>query len=142
MSPIAPMANVLMGFDPTRKLIARITGITTERPFPRYSTKRATVARVGNPRNRILFLSDAFTRYIELQIEQAAFDVLSHLGVDVQVIPVVGAGASLLSKGFIDAARHRAERVLDAIQRIDPEGVMPIVGLEPPDLYCLKHDFV
>jgi len=141
LSPIAPLANVLMGFDPTRKLIARITGITTERPFPRYSTKRATVARVGNPRKRILFLSDAFTRYIEPQVEQAAFDVLSHLGVDVQVIPVVGAGASLLSKGFIDAARHHAERVLTAIQRLDPNGEAAIVGLEPPDLYCLKHDY-
>ena len=141
LAPIAPLANAIMSFDPTRKLIAKITGITTERPFPKYSTKRASVARVGNPRNRILFLSDAFTRYIEPQVEQAAFDVLSRLGVDVQVIPVVGAGASLLSKGFIDAARHHAERVLAAIQRLDPNGETAIVGLEPPDLYCLKHDY-
>jgi FAD/FMN-containing dehydrogenase/Fe-S oxidoreductase len=141
MSPIAPLANVLMGFDPTRKLIAKVTGITTERPFPKYSTKRATVARVDNPRKRILFLSDAFTRYIEPQIEQAAFDVLARLGLDVRVIPVVGAGASLLSKGFIDAARHHAERVLTAIQHLDPNGETAIVGLEPPDLYCLKHDY-
>jgi Fe-S oxidoreductase len=141
LAPIAPLANAIMSFDPTRKLIAKITGITTERPFPKYSTKRAHVGRVTNSTHRILFLSDAFTRYIEPQVEQAAFDVLTRLGLDVQVIPVVGAGASLLSKGFIDAARHHAERMLDAIQRIDPEGVMPIVGLEPPDLYCLKHDY-
>ncbi len=141
MSPIAPLANALMGFDPTRKLIAKITGITTERPFPKYSTKRAHVGRVADSTRRILFLSDAFTRYIEPQVEQAAFDVLSQLGVDVQVIPVVGAGASLLSKGFIDAARHHAERVLTAIQHLDPNGETAIVGLEPPDLYCLKHDY-
>lgn len=141
MSPIAPLANAILGFDPTRKLIAKITGITTERPFPKYSTKRAHVGRVANSTRRILFLSDAFTRYIEPQVEQAAFDVLSRLGVDVQVIPVVGAGASLLSKGFIDAARHHAEHVLAAIQRIDPRGELPIVGLEPPELYCLKHDY-
>lgn len=141
MSPIAPLANVLMGFDPTRKLIAKVTGITTERPFPKYSTKRAHVGRVTNSTRRILFLSDAFTRYIEPKIEQAAFDVLSRLGVDVQVIPIVGAGASLLSKGFIDAARHHAEHVLTAIQHLDPNGEAAIVGLEPPDLYCLKHDY-
>jgi len=141
MSPIAPLANVLMGFDPTRKLIAKITGITTERPFPKYSTKRARVGRVANSTRRVLFLSDAFTRYIEPQVEQAAFDMLSRLDVDVQVIPVVGAGASLLSKSFIDAARHHAERVLTAIQRLDPNGETAIVGLEPPDLYCLKHDY-
>jgi FAD/FMN-containing dehydrogenase/Fe-S oxidoreductase len=141
LAPIAPLANAMMSFDPTRKLIARITGITTERPFPKYSTRRAHVGRVTNSTHRILFLSDAFTRYIEPQVEQAAFDVLTRLGYEVQVIPVVGAGASLLSKGFIDAARHHAERVLESIQRIDPEGVMPIVGLEPPELYCLKHDY-
>ncbi len=141
LAPIAPLANAIMSFDPTRKLIAKITGITTERPFPKYSTKHAHVGQVTNSTHRILFLSDGFTRYIEPQVEQAAFDVLTRLGLDVQVIPVVGAGASLLSKGFIDAARHHAERVLDAIQRIDPDGVMAIVGLEPPDLYCLKHDY-
>ncbi|MBI5954522.1 MAG: FAD-binding protein [Chloroflexi bacterium] len=158
LASIAPLANAMMSFDPTRKLIAKVTGITAERPFPKYSMKRAHVGQIANlPKSqvahttngqitnlsykKILFLSDAFTRYIEPQVEQAAFDVLARLGLDVQVVPVVGAGASLLSKGFIDSARHHAERVLDAIQRIDPEGVMPIVGLEPPDLYCLKHDY-
>jgi Fe-S oxidoreductase len=158
LAPIAPLANAIMSFDPTRKLIAKITGITTERPFPKYSTRRAHVGQIANlPKNqiahtangqitnlsykKILFLSDAFTRHIEPQVEQAAFDVLTRLGYDVQVIPVVGAGASLLSKGFIDAARHHAERMLESIQRIDPQGECPIVGLEPPELYCLKHDY-
>jgi len=148
MSPIAPLANAVMGFAPTRKLIAKATGITPNRPFPRYSTDRARVVRIGreapckgNPHyQKILFLSDAFTHYIEPHIEQAAFDVLARLGFEVQVIPVVGAGASLLSKGFVDAARHHAERVLHAIARLDPDASAMIVGLEPPEIYCLKNE--
>ncbi len=142
MSPIAPLANAVMGFAPTRKLIAKITGITTERPFPKYASLKAHVRQIVNlPNKKILFLSDAFTHYIEPHIEQAAFDVLAHLGFDVQVIPVRGAGASLLSKGFVDASRHHAERVLNAIKQLDPDSSAMIVGLEPPEIYCLKNDY-
>jgi Fe-S oxidoreductase len=31
--------------------------------------------------------------------------------------------------------------VLEALTRLDPEGVLPIVGIEPPEVYCLKNDY-
>jgi Fe-S oxidoreductase len=55
---------------------------------------------------------------------------------------MIGAGTSLLSKGFIQAARKHAEKVLDAIHTLDPESSLSVVGCEPPEVYCLKHEYV
>jgi Fe-S oxidoreductase len=40
------------------------------------------------------------------------------------------------------AARNHAERVLQSLKRIDPDGSIPVVGIEPPEIYCLKNDYV
>jgi Fe-S oxidoreductase len=45
-------------------------------------------------------------------VEEAAIFILNKLGYDVKILPVIGAGASLLSKGFIEAAQRHAEKVL------------------------------
>ena len=68
--------------------------------------------------------------------------MLAACGCDVRVLPVVGAGASLLSKGFVEAARRQAGRVLSALEQADPKREAVIVGIEPPDIYCLKNDYL
>lgn len=98
-------------------------------------------ARNGN-RPKVIFLSDPYARYVEPQVEQSAFDILNLLGFDVCVLPVVSAGAALISKGFLGAARRHAMKVLDALNIIDPECSLPIIGTEPPEIYSLKHDYL
>ena len=141
-SSVAPLANAMMGIPALRNLVADILGMTAKRPFPKFTTKRARVpAPPTSPRKKIIFLPDAFSKYIEPDVEQAAFDLLSACGYDVRVLPVVGAGATFLSKGFVDQARQHARRVLDALYAIDPANEIPVVGIEPPEIYCLKHDY-
>ena len=86
-----------------KNLFARILGITDKRPFPKFSSDRAKLAATDVPSNgeRIVYLSDPFSRFIEPGVEQAAFDILSGCGYAVHVLPILGAGASFLSKGFI-----------------------------------------
>jgi Fe-S oxidoreductase len=79
---------------------------------------------------------------VEPQVEQAALDVLGECGYQVHLLPVIGAGASLLSKGFVNAAQRHARRVLDALNKFDPAREAFIVGVEPPEIYTLKHDYV
>ena len=144
-SSVAPLINFATEFSWVKNLSAKILEITPKRPFPKFSSKRAHVSRSSSPaystRQKIIFLSDPFARYVEPNIEQAAFDVLTMLGFDVQVLPVVSAGAALLSKGFLGAARHHAEHVLSALDRIDSEALLPIIGIEPSEIYSLKHDY-
>ena len=163
-SSIAPLSNAILEIPVVRNLIARVLGITEKRPFPKFQQyvtlpkgHRGGVSRAKslqpkdellrqkatqNDRRKIIFLSDVFSRYIEPEVEQAVFDILSKSGYDIQVLAIVGAGASFLSKGFVDQARHHAKKILDALQRSDPACEAPIIGLEPPEIYCLKHDYV
>jgi len=164
-SSIAPLSNALMQIPVIKNFVAKVLGITPHRPFPKFKNhvtlSHATLAPGASageslrPRNgilrrsvaqndkmRLIFLSDPFARYIEPETEQAALDILSRCDFDVHILPVLGAGASLLSRGFIDAAKHHARRVLDALDQINPAREAPIVGLEPPEIYSLKHDYV
>ncbi|MBI4759826.1 MAG: FAD-binding and (Fe-S)-binding domain-containing protein [Chloroflexota bacterium] len=142
-SSIAPLANAVTSVPLFRKAIAKAFGITAQRPFPKFSVQRAKVKTTVPQRDgeKAIFLSDPFGRYVEPEVEQAAFDVLAACGCDVHVLPIVGAGASLLSKGFVEAAKRQARRVLDALNQIDPQHEAVIVGIEPPDIYCLKNDY-
>ncbi len=140
---IAPLSNEVMEIPAIKRLFARVLGITDKRPFPKFSSESARLATIESRghREKIVFLSDVFSRYIEPRVEQAAFDILSKCGFDVKILPVIGAGASFLSKGFIDEARRHAGRVLAELNQIDPARATPIIGIEPPEIYCLKNDY-
>jgi Fe-S oxidoreductase len=142
LAPVAPLANVFMQMNWSRKIIARVTGITDKRPFPVFATRRSRFQRDTTSGKKVIFLSDVFSRYLEPEVEQAAFDILYAAGYEPLILPMIGAGTSLLSKGFIDVARKHAGKVLDAINTLDPESALSLVGCEPPEMYCLKHEYV
>jgi FAD/FMN-containing dehydrogenase/Fe-S oxidoreductase len=141
---MAPITNALMEITAIKNLVAKVLGITPHRPFPKFSQKRArrTAEAPRRDAKRVILLSDTFARYLEPETEQAALDILSACGLDVYVLPILGAGASFLSKAFIDQARAHAGRVLDLLHEIDPEYELPVVGIEPPEIYTLKHDYI
>lgn len=143
LSAFAPIVNAMMGLAPIKNIAAKILQITPHRPFPKFTWKRARVGRIANPTHgKVIFLSDSFSRYSEPQVEQAAFNILAACGYEVLVLSAVGAGAGLVSKSLVAPAQSHARRVLDALERLDPERVLPIVGVEPPEIYCLKNDYV
>jgi Fe-S oxidoreductase len=159
LAPLAPLANWLMEFPLTKKLIARGLGLAEERPLPRFAARRVILSgATGAPKNLlhraetlrsaqsdtslVIFLPDVFSRYIEPQVEVAALEVLTACGYDVRVLPIVGAGASLLSKGFVEAARRHAQKTLELLNQLDPSREAFIVGVEPPEIYLLKNDYV
>ncbi|HSL29570.1 MAG TPA: FAD-linked oxidase C-terminal domain-containing protein [Anaerolineales bacterium] len=140
---IAPVSNALLEVPIIKNLTAKVLGIAPHRPFPKFASQRAKLATETRRRGeKIMFLADPFARYIEPETEQAAFDILSCCGYDVHVLPILGAGASFLSKGFIDQARKHAARVLDLLEQADPSRSAVIVGIEPPEIYAFKHDYL
>jgi Fe-S oxidoreductase len=130
-----------MKMDWSRRIIAGAMGITDKRPFPLFVRGKYKKEKFTS-KKKIIFLSDVFSRYLEPQVEQAAFDILHAAGYEVKVLPIIGAGASLLSKGFIDAARRHAEKIIAEIKGMDGGAGLSVVGCEPPEVYCLKHEYV
>ncbi|MBM3125020.1 MAG: hypothetical protein FJZ87_08075, partial [Chloroflexi bacterium] len=142
IQPIAPLINVLTGVSWIRKSLARLLGLSPERPFPKFSHTTAKVPGMKKGAKTVLLLVDVFSRYIDAEVEQAALDILHWSGHEVRVLPVIGAGASLLSRGFIEGARSHANQILAAIETLGGGAEFDIVGCEPPEVYCLKHEYL
>ena len=148
---VAPLTNALMKVPAIKNPVAKLLGITPHRPFPKFYRRSSfsrsvpEVERKGRrdmqPGKKVIFLSDSFARYVEPETEQAALDILFACGFDLHILPILGAGASFLSKGFVDQARTHAARVLDLLNQADPRHEVPVVGMEPPEIYMLKHDY-
>ncbi len=159
---LAAPLNALLRLSLIRKIINPILGISAERPLPQFglrlNVKRSTFnLKPSNltpfdhaqgkpdtshltPKETVLFLPDAFTRHFEPEIESAALSLLDAAGIDLIEIPLLGAGRTLISKGFLLEARTQHLKLLDAIRRLDPRGELPILGIEPSELYTLKDE--
>lgn len=140
LNPFASAVNVFMKMNWSKKIIAQTLGITEQRPFPLFK-HRSRFKRDHVHNKNLIFLSDVFSHYIEPEVEDAAVEILNRLGYNVHLLPVIGAGASLLSKGFLNSARRHAEKVLSEVQRLDGGAGWGVVGCEPPEVYCLKHEY-
>jgi FAD/FMN-containing dehydrogenase/Fe-S oxidoreductase len=146
----APIINWIMGRQLFRRGMERFFGLSCQRPFPRFAS-RSAINTLSSPSSNtfvsdinptVLFLRDTFNHYFYPEVETAALRLLAAVNVDVKILPVIGAGRTLISKGFLPAAKKHAARVIDAICRADPEGNWPIIGLEPSEIYTLRDEFL
>ncbi|OGO11334.1 MAG: hypothetical protein A2Y53_04440 [Chloroflexi bacterium RBG_16_47_49] len=90
----------------------------------------------------VLFLSDPFTEYYHPHVGMAALRALSAAGYQAKIVPVIGTGRTLISKGFLEQARRHALKVLQAIKRLDPDDLIPVIGVEPSEIYTLKEEYL
>ena len=117
-------------------------GITKQRSLPAIQPK----ARLENGREEyaeeVIFLSDPFSEYFTPKLLEDAHSLLSKAGCRVHFLPVIGTGRTKISKGFMQAAKKHAEKFVEAVAQIDPEGVMPLIGLEPSETAMVTDDYL
>ncbi len=149
-APFRPISNAIL----TGKLFSwlgdRILGLAPERNFPQFSrvqlSKRISrMQKQDGARNgrseRVFFLNDAFSEYFHPEAGEAAVRILEKLGGQVIVLPVLSAGRTLISKGFLEAGKRHAEKLVKALETLDPEGKILIVGVEPSEIYTLIDEY-
>jgi len=149
----APIVNQILHTPVMGQIGERWMGLSSQRPFPLLSPK--IFSQLARPQLRpyrsssgqrsgdekVIFLSDAFTEYFYPGVGLAALRALNSCGCQVTLLPVIGAGRTLISKGFLEAAKRHAGEVLDAIERVDPDGTLPVVGVEPSEIYTLRDEY-
>jgi len=147
-TPFGGVVNLLLGNSLIRNAGEKLLGLASQRPFPRLA-KRSLHSLVSKPASfteetfeTVLFLTDAFTEYFNPQVGLAAMRVLRAAGCQVILVPVIGAGRTLISKGFLMAAKLHAQKVVEAINRLDPSGEYPIVGVEPSEIVTLQDEYL
>jgi FAD/FMN-containing dehydrogenase/Fe-S oxidoreductase len=142
---IAPVVNFVISADKLGGLREKLLGISKKRKLPKLS--RDTIhhqRKLFFDPNRgpdCLFLSDAFNEYYYPYIGVDALKVLDRVGCNVKLLATIGAGRTLISKGFLVQAKRHARKLISEINRIDPDGKLPIIGLEPSEIYTLKDEY-
>ncbi len=145
------IANPVMASKLFSKILDRLVEISAKRSLPRFARSRLknewNQGRINPLENtssveRVLFLSDVFSEYFFPEIGMAALRALEKVGCEIVMIPVIGAGRTLISKGMLRPARLHAERLVEAIARLDPEGNAAIVGIEPSEVLSLCDEYL
>ncbi|MDK1029963.1 MAG: FAD-linked oxidase C-terminal domain-containing protein [Anaerolineae bacterium] len=140
-APLGKLINWINGLSITRKLGRELIGLAEKRRLPKFTTIFDSHFKQTTSTESVIYLRDVYTHYFETEVELAALEILSACGVQVKILPIIGAGRTLISKGFLPAAKKHAERVLDEIRKIDPEGQLDVVGVEPSEIYTFRDEF-
>ena len=148
--PAGPrLANVLMGFAPTRRALALALGLAGERRIPAIAP-RTFVAGFGDrvpapigpgpARTRVVLWPDTFTNHLAPEVGHAAARVLEAAGFE-PVVPAspVCCGLTWTVTGQLDGARRALLRTLDAPELAGDE---PVLVLEPSCAAALRRDLV
>ncbi len=139
-APFGGLANSVMALP----ALSEILGLSNKRIFPKFRKSLTQVDAIPATASAesCLLLPDTFTHFFEPEVEQSALAVMKACSISVRTLPVFGAGRTLISKGFITAARQHAVHLLDAIRNEDPIRMLPIVGLEPSEIYTLRDELI
>ncbi len=148
-SPLASLLNPLMNSRFAGSLFRRFLGLAAARPFPQFQREslfelagregKGQLAAGG--REKALFLADAFSVYFYPGQGLASLRLLERAQVQVSLLRTIGAGRTLISKGFLDAARRHARELVDEIYRLDPGGTLPVIGIEPSEILTLRDEY-
>jgi len=144
--PFAPLVNILLSSPHLTNLREKLAGLSKSRTLPKLSRTalhhqaKAYIGNINEP--DCLFLSDAFNEYFYPHIGIDALKVLRACGCRVKILTSIGAGRTLISKGFLVQAKKHAKHLVDEINRIDPKGKLPVIGLEPSEIYTLKDEYL
>jgi FAD/FMN-containing dehydrogenase/Fe-S oxidoreductase len=142
----APIVNFMVTSEKLVGLREKLLGLSRNRMLPKLSGNtihdyaKQYIDTEEEP--DCLFLSDAFNEYYYHDVGVDALMVLRAAGCKVKILATIGTGRTLISKGFLDQARKHARKLVDEIKQIDPLGKLPIIGLEPSEIYTLKDEYL
>jgi iron-sulfur cluster protein len=162
LSPIAPLANMVMGTPPAR-LAFRMLGIDPARKIDIYARQsfvgwwehrsksgdgaqrtpaasEGEIARTAAPAGRVAFFVDCWMNHNLPSVGRDAVRVLEHLGVEVTVAHNSCCGRPAMSQGMLDTPRRWAVENLEALGTLIDEGY-EIVTIEPSCLSALRDDY-
>jgi Fe-S oxidoreductase len=150
--PAGPrLANAVMGFAPTRRLVAFLAGIAGERGIPAIAPRtfastavpgppavQGTAVEPGGGLRRVVVWPDTFTNHLAPEVGHAALRVLAAAGFEAMVpASPMCCGLTAITTGQLDRARAELRRTLAA-----PElaGDAPVLVLEPSCATTLRVD--
>jgi len=144
MTPVAPVANAMLGFAPVRAVVEKTFGIHRHAPMPRaqrqtfagwFSHHRPASAPTRGP---VVFFHGCAGGYFEVETSKMTVEVLEHLGYEVLVPPQGCCGLAQQSNGLF---REASAAVLALCDQLRSAGAgLTIVSASGSCTGMLKHE--
>jgi len=138
---VAPLSNLMLQSGIGKALGEKLFGLSAKRGLPKFVSSRK-LGSVAPHEADVFFLRDPFIEFFYPEIAHDAIRVLAAAGLKAAVLPFNGAGRTLISKGLLPAAKEHARRVVQTIEAWDPERRIPVVGIEPSEIYTFKDEYL
>ncbi len=145
MTPVAPIANAVLGNSAARKVMELVVGVAASAPMPTahsqtlkgWLKKRPAPAKAPT-RGRVVFFHGCAGGYFEAEAARCAIEVLEHLGFEV-VVPDQGCcGLAEQSNGLFEQA---SSSVRALVRQLRTPGVdLPVVSTAGSCGGMLKHE--
>ncbi len=131
------------------RLSERITGVSADRPWPRWSAAPFSGNRLeaAGDGPELLLFADTFNSHFDPVTLRSAADVLAASGFRLRLLaPPPGerpfcCGRTFLEAGLVEEARIEARRLIAAALPFVERGV-PLVGLEPACILTIRDELV
>lgn len=139
--PVMPLVNWFFNSQLGKGFFERFIGISSSRTLPNLKRSKKLFQAAQESQESVILLSDPFSKFFTPEILKQADDLLNAAGYSVIHLPVVGAGRTKLSKGFLEGAIKHARKLLDSVEAVNPDGGVPIIALEPSENSMITDDF-
>ncbi|MBN1230242.1 MAG: FAD-binding oxidoreductase [Anaerolineales bacterium] len=143
-SALAPMANLVTNFQPVRWLAEKTIGIAQKAQFPtfHFSAGHPKSISIDTPGPEVILLLDAFNEAFYPHVSRFILRLLARCGCKVQIFPIIGAGRTYISKGFLPQAKNHASRVVAKLKEMDPDAKIPVIGIEPSEIFSFRDEYL
>ncbi len=147
-SALAPISNRLPELPGARAAMERVLGVAADRELPTFRREtlrdwfdtRGPRVPEADAEDRVVLFPDTFTNYSHPETGKAAVRVLEAAGVHVRVPDLPPSGRAAFSTGFLDRARERARRNVDALAPLVDDG-WSVAFVEPSDAAMFQDEY-
>ena len=134
MTPVAPIANAVLGNGLARKAMQAVVGVHADAPMPTAHTqtlrgwlKKRPARSTPATRGSVVFFHGCAGGYFEVEAAKCAIEVLEHLGYDV-IVPEQGCcGLAEQSNGLFEQASASVRSLVAQLRK--PGAELPIVSV-------------
>ncbi|WP_330633058.1 anaerobic glycerol-3-phosphate dehydrogenase subunit C [Halocatena halophila] len=128
-SKLPRVANAFTNFGPTRWLLERVLGITSERSFPSFATQTFREwwterggAQLENPDKRVAYFHGCYANYNTPAVGKAMVRVFESFGYEVLVPQQRCSGTPMFANGRLDDAKRHAETNVESLAEAIADG--------------------
>jgi Fe-S oxidoreductase/FAD/FMN-containing dehydrogenase len=144
------LANFAFNNSITSGIIKKSSGIAPKRSIPNISIntfsklvlnkQNQAVTNHDNLKTIVLFI-DEFSNYLDANIAEDVYDLLSQLGYKLTVIDSLDSGRALISKGFLEEAKEHVNTNVKALKELVTVD-SPLVGIEPSAILGFRDEYL